>query len=125
MSTFLVCGSRDWTDAPTIVAWLSRLQETVDVVIVHGACRGADQMAANCAKYFGYEVRAYPADWSRGPKAGPERNQRMLDDSRPRRVLAFGIVDDAGNLSRGTADMVRRALKAGVPVTIVTPGARL
>lgn len=123
MSVYLICGSRDWTDATTIAAWLDRLKGP-DTVIVHGGCKGADELASSAAEFFGYEVRIYPADWPRGPKAGPERNQRMLDAERPKRVLAFVKVDPNGHLSRGTGDMVRRSLMAGVPVTIVTPGAR-
>ena len=122
MSVYLICGSRDWTDRPTIAAWIEAFKGPT--TIVHGGCNGADTIAGEIAAFFGYEVRAYPADWSRGPKAGPERNQRMLDKERPKRVLAFVKVDPNGHLSRGTGDMVRLALLAGVPVTIVTPGAR-
>jgi hypothetical protein len=44
-----------------------------------------------------------------GKKAGPLPNQRMLDEGKPDLVVAF---PGAG----GTKDMVRRAVKAGVPV---------
>lgn len=48
-------------------------------------------------------------------QAGPIRNEQMLQEGQPDKVLAFHE-----NLaqSRGTADMVRRAAKAGVPVEI-------
>jgi hypothetical protein len=123
VSVYLVCGSRDWTDGVAIAAWLDRLKGH-QTVIVHGGCKGADELAGNAAAFFGYEVRIYPADWSRGPKAGPERNQRMLDTEKPRRVFAFALLDGAGGLTRGTDDMVRRALIAGVPVTIIPPGVK-
>jgi hypothetical protein len=59
------------------------------------------------------EVRPNPvavmADWSIGRKAGPIRNQRMLDEHAPDLVVAFPG-------GRGTADMVRRARKSGVEV---------
>lgn len=44
-----------------------------------------------------------------GKAAGPIRNQRMLDDGKPDRVLAFPG-------GRGTANMVKLAKAAGVPV---------
>jgi len=44
-----------------------------------------------------------------GKKAGPLRNQRMLDEGKPDLVVAF----PGGG---GTKDMVRRAVKAGVAI---------
>ena len=44
-----------------------------------------------------------------GKKAGPLRNQRMLEEGKPELVVAF----PGGG---GTKDMVRRAVKAGVSV---------
>jgi len=49
-------------------------------------------------------------EWDKiGKKAGPLRNQRMLDEGKPDLVVAFSG-------SGGTKDMVRRAVKAGVSV---------
>ncbi len=67
---------------------------------------------------LGLSVQAYPAQWHQyGRAAGPLRNQEMLTDAKPDLVLAFHR-----NLarSRGTADMVRRARAAGVPVRVFT-----
>lgn len=51
-----------------------------------------------------------PADWPRwGGAAGPIRNQAMLDKHAPQIVLAFPG-------GAGTADMVDRAKRAGIPV---------
>ena len=62
-------------------------------------------------------MRIFPADWIRhGRAAGPIRNEQMLREGCPDLVVAFH--DDPG-LGRGTADMVRRALAAGVPVRFV------
>lgn len=50
------------------------------------------------------------ADWEDlGRKAGPIRNQRMLDDGRPELVVAFPG-------GPGTAHMCRIAREAGVEV---------
>ena len=84
-------------------------------VLIHGAARGADEGAARWAKSEGIASRAYPANWRKhGKAAGPIRNQQMLDDGRPDFVVAFPG-------GRGTADMVRRAHAAGVPVYEVSP----
>lgn len=105
----LVCGGRDYSDTDAMRKALDEELREGDVV-VHGAARGADLMAAHIAHSMeGVKVEAHPADWGKhGPSAGPIRNQEMLD-SRVDLVLAF-----AGG--RGTADMVRRASRAGVMV---------
>ncbi len=55
------------------------------------------------------------------PTAGLRRNERMLSEGRPDRVLAF--VDKPLTRSRGTLDMTWRAFRAGIPVDVVTqPG---
>lgn len=109
----LVCGGRDFNDALTLGSWLGGIHKshTIDTVI-HGAARGADTMAGEFAKWAGIPVEAYPADWKAdGKAAGPIRNARMLAEGRPDLVVAF----EGG---RGTADMVAKAKKAGVPVKI-------
>lgn len=115
----IVCGSRDWTDRALIREWLAKLPR--GSVVVHGAARGADTIAGEEAAALGFEVRAYPADWSNGRGAGPARNQRMLDAEAPEAVLAFTRTGAGVPLTTGTADMVARALLAGVRVTIVPP----
>lgn len=118
----LCCGSRDFTDRATIRAWLARFPR--GTVVIHGAARGADTLAAEEARALGFAVRAYPARWdTEGKAAGPLRNQRMLD-SEPdiSRCLAFtaSIMREA-RLS-GTGDMLRRCVDAGVVATVVPPG---
>ena len=115
----LVTGSRDWPDALTVHRALTELlREHGALAVVHGACRaGADSIAA---QWVAQAVRRspgrvveepHPADWGRyGRKAGPLRNQRMVDLGADL-VLVFTYGD-----SRGTADCARRAEKAGIPV---------
>lgn len=81
----------------------------VDVVI-HGGAQGADMGAAQWGKSEGATVLEFAAEWKKyGKRAGPLRNQKMIDHGKPEVVIAF-----AGG--RGTADMVRRAVAAGLPV---------
>lgn len=93
-------------------------------VLIHGDQHGADRIAAGIAQRWhltdphdhpGVEVLAFPADWSRGTVGGPERNLRMLRESRPTAVLAFHIEPGLGS---GTLHMVRIAHAAGLPVEI-------
>lgn len=112
----LVCGSRflTWTDhAKAMQARLEQLPKPW--TLIHGAASGADGIAAIIASSMGVPAIAFPADWAFGKFAGPDRNQRMLNEGKPHLVLAFHY--DIG-LGKGTADMVRRARAAGVPVEV-------
>jgi hypothetical protein len=107
----IVCGGRDCDDGEAIYHALAELSGRP--TIVHGAARGADRLAGRVARGLCLDVEAYPADWQRhGKGAGPIRNQQMLDAGADL-VIAFPG-------GRGTADMVRRARAAGVPVREVT-----
>lgn len=106
----LVCGGRDYKDRAAVDLVLTLAKPSV---VIHGGAPGADCLAGAWALKNGVAVEAFPADWKKhGRAAGPLRNQRMLDESKPDYVIAF-----PGGL--GTADMVRRAKAAGLKV--VTP----
>lgn len=117
----LVTGDREWSDIPRIVEELKGFRP--GTILVHGACRGADNTCAAVAEALGFVVRPYPADWKRHRRgAGPIRNQQMLDmEHKPEEpidlVLAFH--NDIEN-SSGTADMLDRTRKAGIPWKLVT-----
>lgn len=106
----LVCGGRDFSDRRAVFSALDALREKHgDLFIIHGAARGADSLAGEWALERGQHGVACPANWTRdGRAAGPLRNARMLTHS-PNLVLAFPG-------GRGTADMVSRAVRAGIPV---------
>lgn len=124
MKRFVICGSREWSDETTIRNYLETLRRYHGTVrISHGACRGADTLASRIADELGFEVVEYPADWSTGRGAGHARNARMLEQEKPHRVIAFALVNADGVPSPGTDDCIRRALLAGLPVTVV-PGRR-
>jgi hypothetical protein len=114
----LVCGSRYWEDYDTILRYLKRLKAKYpDAVVIQGGAKGADF----CAKKAAFELRMackeYPAEWKKyGRKAGPIRNQQMLDVERPDFILAF---HENINESLGTKDMIQRAQVAGVPYKII------
>ncbi len=125
----LVCGNRDWPCIDTIAAWLRPFRKRGPVTVIHGAAKGADLLAGQVAKAMGYAVEEYPADWYPqrhwDEDAGTKRNQRMLEEGKPTRVLAFGELERPdkrrpGRLcSTGANDMVKRANRAGLLVTVV------
>ncbi|MGN6147079.1 DUF2493 domain-containing protein [Rhizobium sp.] len=111
----LVCGGRDYNNRDRIALALKdyRAPKVTDVsehVIIVGGATGADTLAEEWADVWGVRKRVFMADWKKhGKAAGPIRNQKMLEDGKPDIVLAFGG-------GRGTADMIRRAQAAGIPV---------
>lgn len=116
----LVCGGRKYANRDRVYDVLDDLRKEDSLEIGCGynpkskTYQGADQLAYEWAKDRGVPGRAYPAHWSlHGNAAGPMRNQRMLEQFRPERVVAL----PGGG---GTADMVRRAQAAGVPVYAVS-----
>lgn len=113
-TTVLICGSRDYSYRRAIRSMLRRAKRVGYDTVIEGEARGADSIAAEEARSLGLEVHPYPAFWNDfGKSAGFRRNQQMLDEGKPGLVIYFS--NDLAN-SKGTADMVRRAHKAGVPV---------
>ena len=114
--TVLVTGGRSFLDAAVVYSALTNLHTAHGVaLLVEGGARGADRLARQWAIDSGVPFRTFEADWVRhGKAAGSKRNGVMLSVSRPDIVVAF----PGGT---GTADMVRRALRAGVHVWPVGP----
>lgn len=110
----LVCGDREWADRETIRKVLG---EYLPDSIVHGACPGADTIGGEVGRELGCHVLSYPANWEAfGRRAGPIRNQAMLEHSTPDLVLAFH--SDLGR-SKGTLHMIRIATEKGIPVRTI------
>ena len=113
----LVFGSRAWADEDTILQRLSRFP--AGTVVIHGAAAGADTIAARVAKALGFVVIGEPVtkeEWdAHGLKAGPRRNQRMLDRHKPTCGLGFMV-----GWTHGSADMLHRLIRAGLPVDLVS-----
>lgn len=107
----IVCGSRHAKKRDVVWDDLDRLRaEHSFSAIISGAYYGVDWMALTWAIDRGIPVIGVPAKWAElGKAAGPERNQRMIDDWQPDGCIAFPG-------GAGTADMVRRAKAAGLPV---------
>lgn len=107
----LVCGGRDYDDLGHVWSQLDAHHGMVGIAcVLHGGATGADALAESWAVSNRVGRHRFPALWEKhGRAAGPIRNQRMLDEGKPDLVIAFPG-------GAGTADMVRRAIEAGVKV---------
>lgn len=110
----LVCGGRDYLDYNYLDITLFDILDIgitgKDHTIIQGEAKGADFLSKVFAHEYELKVESFPANWKKyGKAAGSIRNQQMLDEGKPDLVVAF----PGGT---GTADMVRRAKKAGVEV---------
>lgn len=110
----LVCGGRNYADRERVYSILDTAHAANPIILlIHGGASGADRLGADWAISRHVSCGEYPANWDRdGKAAGPIRNQLMLEDTKPHLVISFPG-------GRGTADMVRRAKNAGVPVVTV------
>jgi hypothetical protein len=107
----LVCGDRNWSDGARIKQVLEEMTKGRNVTIIDGAAKGADSLASEAAVELGLENERYPAAWKQlGKRAGPIRNQEMLDSGIDMLLAFHPNLDE----SKGTRDMVKRAKKAGV-----------
>ena len=130
----IVCGDRAWYCPELAEAVVNRLLARYGpgLVVVHGGDTGVDRSFAEACGDLGVEQEAHPARWEwldapgavirrdkRGrpynANAGPLRNQEMLDAGAD---LVVGF-HRAITSSKGTRDMLRRAVEAGVPTYLV------
>jgi len=109
----LIYGSRTWLNHAPIRAFADSLPS--DATVVTGGAAGADHIGFLAAKARGLHCEVYPADWKTyGRRAGPIRNQEMLDHGLTR-ARGFRCSGE----SRGTDDMTRRLEAAGIPHEVV------
>lgn len=129
-------GSRAWPDVSLLettlfLVWHDALElGYTGIELMHGCADGADTHGDRWARHNGIPVRERPANWKgpcgpqcqpghrrrnrRGteycPLAGHRRNQSMVDE-RPELFVAAHYAN-----SSGTADCMRRARAAGIPL---------
>jgi hypothetical protein len=115
----IVCGTRTFENYDLLKRWLDGVAQheamMQTLVIVHGAARGADALAARWARERGYSEEGHPADWqgTAGRYAGPARNLQMAQAGAD---LCIAFWDGS---SPGTLDMIKQATKHDIPVRIV------
>ncbi len=108
----LICGSRTYTNTEAIARYVNSLE--AGVTVIHGGAIGADSIAGEIAERRAMKVEVYLPDWDGlGKKAGFVRNQEMIDEGKPDLVVYF--TNDL-SVSKGTSDMVKRAISAKIDV---------
>ncbi|MFE7114096.1 SLOG family protein [Streptomyces sp. NPDC057654] len=146
----LVTGSRSWNDEQSMCsvfngAWRDWGPSSVTrPVLISGHCpAGADAMTESLWRAAGFEILAFPADWSaHGKRAGFQRNQEMVDAADAFReagahVLCTAFLDlcrkpgcpqqgqeqllphTPGHFSHGAIHCRARARTAGIKTTTV------
>jgi hypothetical protein len=110
----LICGGRDFNGAHLVYLALDAAHGRRPIsLLIHGAAPGADTLAGAWAASRGVPALSVPALWhAQGAKAGPLRNQAMLEGVYG--LVPEGVIAFPG--ARGTADMVKRATAAGLQV---------
>lgn len=104
-----IADALGWVSTDDIATWLP----PDGTRIIHGGAHGVDTCAGDWATVHWTACDVYAPDWrTYGRRAGPLRNQQMLDLGKPDKVLAI-------HGGPGTDDMVHRAHLARIPLIIV------
>lgn len=83
--------------------------------ILSGECPNSPDMhARTVAEGLGVPFHPHPADWSRGRRAGPERNARMVE-------AADALIAVWNGRSKGTGMTIRLARERGLRVFVYVP----
>jgi hypothetical protein len=121
--TLVACGPSAFTDTAKIERALLWAVQHRGVVRI--ACTGSmEKHVAPFAAEHGVECKVYRAEYRRyGPPGSIVRNVNMLEDANADIVVGF-----TDTLDDNTVDVLRRAMKQGIPTylvstTIVTPRA--
>jgi hypothetical protein len=116
----LICGGRN-QDEEEVANWLEKYALSIIKhklnsskikisCIIHGDAKGADRGGKLWAKRNKFVIREFPANWDQyGKAAGLIRNTQMLQEGKPNLIMAFSG-------GRGTANMIRQAKNANLPV---------
>jgi hypothetical protein len=117
----IITGDRDWKDMDAVGRRMGAFPE--GTLFIHGNATGADFCCDEMATRLGYPKVRMPYFSHLGRAGGPVRNQYMLEillalqlAGVEVKVLAF---HDHIEESKGTADMLRRAKKAGIKRRLV------
>jgi len=114
----IIAGSRDFNNYSLLTSAMYGLLKMemisgIEVEIVSGTTKGADQLGEAFAKEHNYPIKQFPADWNtHGKKAGYLRNKQMAE-------YADILVAFWNGESKGTKSMIELAEKNGLTVEIV------
>lgn len=112
----VICGSRNFDDYKLFQVEMDEflnMREKETITLVSGGARGADSMARTYAQKYDYKFKEYLADWDGlGKKAGFVRNAQMLE-------IADTIIAFWDGKSKGTAHMIKEAIRRNIPLVVV------
>jgi YspA, cpYpsA-related SLOG family len=108
----LITASREYPTMDDVVQYVATLAP--DTIVVEGEAQGMDRAVILAAEGRGLTVERYPADWSKGTRAGYARSAEMV--ARADRVVVFR----AGG-SPSTMYTIREAVRAGKPTLVFSP----
>lgn len=114
----IVSGDRHWNCPDLAARYVDRLRKRFgnSLTIIHGAAPGVDRSFADAARVFGVTVESCPAKWRDfGDRAGPIRNAEMIS----RGACMVLACHRTMKSSRGTKDLCRKALRAGMPIWLI------
>lgn len=120
----IVAGSRDFDNYDVLEHALKRIiselgENTEDMEIISGTCRGVDRLGEKFADEYGILLSKFPADWGKlGRKAGPVRNAKMAQYASQEGYTGVCVALWDGE-SRGTGSMIRIAKQYGLLIYIV------
>jgi hypothetical protein len=106
----VVTGSREFPNLSIVGMYVLKMPKTA-TVITCGA-RGVDQAANQTARKRRMDVETYRPDWKKGRSAYFENNQVLVDAADE--VVVFSYQD-----SEGALDIIDRARRAGLKVTVI------
>lgn len=123
MPRVIITGDRSWNCLKLASHIVQRLLASHggSLVIVHGGASGVDQSFEDACKELGVQTEVHPANWTLyGKSAGPIRNQKMVALGADHVIAVHRNLDK----SRGTLDCIRRAIKTGIPVYLISENPR-
>lgn len=111
----IIAGNRNYTNKRFIDNQIREyMKHTPISEILEGGATGVDELAGLFAITNNIPRKTFYAPWAKyGKQAGPIRNEDMVRQADA--LLAFW-----DGRSRGTADIIRRAKRKGIKVTIIT-----
>lgn len=116
MKAVLVTGGRDYDQYGTVCAELDAQRPDM---LIHGGAAGADRLAARWAQNAYVPAALFPADWNRGPMAGPMRNAQMVRFALDLQRAGWEVVVVAFPGGKGTGNCKRLAHDQGLTVRVV------
>ena len=110
----IIAGGRDFNDFRLLSEkCMNILKNKTNVEIVSGTAKGADKMGEQFARFMGYPIKQFPANWEVfGKSAGYKRNEEMAQ-------YADALIAFWDGHSKGTKHMIDLAKKYNLKVRVI------